>query len=162
MMADIELYGDWEKAKRILRNLENNTPEYHALAIEIGEYVAEKVREYIESQKLLLAPLDREYREGKIKAGGDPRILINTGDYVDSIKVTDIEIRGDEIDVFISVEDSVTRTGISMKTLAAYLEFGTSRMPARLPFTQSWLLMKEDVKRKANAELQAIIRRDLG
>lgn len=161
-MADIELYGDWEKAKRILRNLSDNTEEYHAVAIAMGELVADKVREYIESQKLILAPLDREYREGKIKAGGDPRTLIYTGAYVDSIKVTDIDIRGDEIDVFISVEDSVTRTGISMKQLAAYLEYGTSRMPARLPFTQSWLLMKEEVRKRANEELKAIIRRDLG
>lgn len=161
-MANIELYGDWDRVKRVLRNLQDNTDEYHEVAIRIGEYVADKVREYIESQKLMLAPLDKEYRRGKIKAGGDPRILINTGEYVDSIKVVDIDIRGDEIDVFISVEDTVTKTGISMKELAAYLEFGTRRMPARLPFTQSWLLMKEDVRNKANEELKDIIRRDLG
>lgn len=161
-MADVELYGDWDKAKRILRDLSNNTKEYHEVAVELGEYIAQKVKENIESQKLALAPLDREYREGKIKSGGDPRTLINTGEYVDSIKVTDIDIRGDEIDVFISVEDSVTRTGISMKELAAYLEYGTRRMPARLPFTQSWLLMEDEIKRKASAELKAIIRRDIG
>jgi hypothetical protein len=156
-----KLFGDWNKFERVLKNLSNNSSQYQGVIISIGEKITERIWDLIESQSIELEPLVEEYRQRKIREGYDERILIKTGDFLNSIKVTDIESNGDDLIVHISVEDGTTETGISMKELAGYLEYGTSDMIARQPFLRSWEEMKNDIQREVADRLKAEIVGDL-
>lgn len=144
-MAKSELYGDWGKLKGILNNLRNLEGEYDDIIIEMGNEIANRIRGLVESQSIYLEPLQEEYRERKVAEGYDKRTLIRTGEFLESIRVIDIRTDGDEVDVFIGIEDGTTETGISMRELAMYIEYGTENQPARLPITRSWESMKAEV-----------------
>lgn len=156
-MANSEVYGDWDEVKRILRDLNDMDGTYEDVIVEMGHKIADKVKELIASQSIYLEPLDKEYRQQKAKEGHDGRTLISTGDFLESIEVTDIQIGADDIEVFISIKDGVTETGISMRELAQYIEYGTRNQPARLPFTRSWEAMKSEVMTEVTNKLRSKI-----
>lgn len=156
-----ELYGDWDKFARILHNLKDNEPEYDEVIRSVGQKIAEKIRELIESQGIDMPALDDEYLADKVSEGYDSRILIRTHKFVDSIKLTYEEDRGDGIMVFIGVDGGTTDTGLSMQELADFIEFGTSRQPARMPFHKSWAMMEHEIMEEVSQRLLAIIEGDL-
>lgn len=156
-VANSELYGDWEELKRILHNLSDMDSTYEEIIIDMGHKIAEKVKELISTQSIYLEPLEAEYRQQKAMEGQDGRTLIRTGDFLDSIEVVDIQVSGDDVEVFISVKDGVTETGISMRELAQYIEYGTRNQPARLPFTRSWEAMKSEVMNETMNRLSSEI-----
>lgn len=155
------LYGDWEELKRRVRGLSDNNSSYKDAVRNVGDGIAEKIRSYIESQALDFAPLQEEYLAAKVSQGGDPRILIRSGAYAESIKTVRDEERAMDLFMFISIEGGTTETGISMQELAEYIEYGTSRQPARLPITQSWEQMKNDVQREIGSVIKGIIAGDI-
>lgn len=156
-----EIFGDWDKFERILKNLRDNRPSYQHVIRYMGEQITETIWDLIESQSIDLEPLVKEYEFRKIKEGYDERILIRSGDFINSIQVTDIRVSGYNIEVVIGVEDGITRTGITMKELAQYLEYGTEDMPGREPFKKSWEKMQDDVKEEVSNRLKSIILEDL-
>lgn len=149
-----KVYGDWKKLKKALNNLGKFTDDIQEVGKKAGEYVELKIKDNIENQSLNLAPLAQEYWRRKIAEGYDPRILIRTGEYLDSIKIVDIQETGNGISIFVGVEDGITETGISMSELATYIEYGTRKQPARLPITQSWEKMRSEVRRMIIEEIQ--------
>lgn len=155
------LTGDWDKFRKILNNLQDNQEQYKDVGIEIGHKIAERIWDILESQQPSFAPLAEEYRKQKIREGWDERITIRTGEYLNSIKVLRIESSGDSLSVFIGVEGGKTETGLDMTELAKYLEYGTSRQPARYPITQSWEIMKNDITRECASRLKSIILGDM-
>lgn len=152
-----ELYGDWGKLKNILHNLKDIDDEYESVIKEMGEKIAERVKSLIASQSIYLEPLEKEYLAQKQSEGRDERTLISSGEFLDSIKVIDIEIGDDSIDVFIGVEDGMTETWIPMKELAYYIEYGTENQPARMPFARSWEEMKAEITNEAMSKLKSRI-----
>ena len=156
-----EIYGDWDRLDRILKSLQRNRREYHDVIMDVGEEIADRIKELISSGSLNLEPLVAEYRAQKLADGYGDTILVRTGDYVNSIQVVDIEPKGYDMDVFISVGDGMTRTGISMQELAEFLEYGTSKMTGREPFKKSWEEMKSDIIAEVEQRLTAIIKEDL-
>lgn len=102
--------------------------EFDQAARRVAEEVAKRVKQRIRSQAYGHAPLSPKYRAWKIKKGLSPKILIATGQYVGSIRAWK-EGRG-------SWHAGVTpgarhSSGVDMQQLAVWLEYGTSRMPAR-------------------------------
>lgn len=162
MRVTSSLTGDWDKAIRVLRELQRQGNEYKEEVRKIGEEVARKVKSLIESQALDLEQLDSDYLRKKTSEGDDTRILIRTSQFINSIQVTDIQASANGINVKISVMDGTTETGISMIELASFLEYGTSKMPARKPFEKSWEEMKEEVTNEARERLSAIIKEVIG
>lgn len=161
MKVSGELYGEWDKLDRILKNLQNNRREYHDAVRIVGEKISEAIVQLIESQSLDMQPLVKEYAAKKRMEGTDPRILIRTKDFLNSIQVTDIQADGYDMMVQIGVVDGMTVTGIRMQELAYYLEYGTRNMPARAPFQKSWEKMREDVKDEILGRLKSIIQEDI-
>jgi hypothetical protein len=160
-MSGSKLFGDWDKLQHVLRKLSENGDQYQGIVYSMADKIVEKLWELIESQAIEMAPLKEEYLKRKIAEGYDERIAIRTGDYLNSLQVTDIQSDGESLTVFISVEDGVTQTEISMKDLANYLEYGTSNQPARYPMTRSWEAMKAEVQSEVASRLKGEIRSDL-
>ena len=154
-----KLTGDWGKVNVALKNVKDLKYSLEEDFEGIGEDIAERIREFIENQELDFAPLTQEYLAKKIKQGYDPRVLIRTGEYVESIKVTEVDSDRDSIHIFISVEDGATETNLSMKELAEFIEYGTKKQPARLPFTQSWERMKGQIKREVERKIAEEVRK---
>lgn len=155
------VYGDWDKLDNILNSLKNNRREYHDVIRDVGQDIADRIKELILTQGIQLEPLVAEYRKRKLAEGYGDDILVRTQDFVNSIQVVDIQPKGHDLDIFISVEDGMTRTGITMMELAEFLEYGTSKMTGREPFKKSWDEMKEDVKSEIMQRLKDIILEDL-
>lgn len=156
-----KLFGDWNKFSRVLNNLSDNAEQYKAVGESMGYKIAERIWDIIESQQPDFAPLVEEYKQDKIRDGYDERIAIRTGDYLNSIKVTRIESDGDSLFVFVGVEGGQTETGLDMSELAEYLEYGTSKQPARFPITQSWEIMKNEITKEVSDRLKGIILGDI-
>lgn len=155
------LFGDWSKLKHVLRKLSENGNQYQSIVTSMADDIVTRIWDLIEQQAIELEPLVEEYRKQKVAEGYDERILIKTGDFLNSIAVTDIETNGDDITVFISVDDGVTNTGISMKELAYYIEYGTVNQPARMPLHRTWEEISQSVKSEVASRLKAEIGSDL-
>ena len=153
-MAKSELFGDWNKLKRVLHNLNNNHQQYEQVIISMGNKITERIWDLIESQSIFLEPLQEEYKKRKIAEGKDERTLIRSGDFLNSIQVIDIRSDGEELTVFIGVEDGITETGIPMRELAEYIEYGTVNQPARMPFQRSWEEMRNEVANEVMNQLK--------
>lgn len=156
-MAKSELFGDWGKAKHIFNKLATNHDQYERVIESMGHEIAERLWDIIESQSIDMAPLQEAYRARKVAEGYDERIVIKTGDFLNSLKVTDIQSDGENMTVFIGVEDGMTESGISMQELAVYIENGTVNQPARMPITLSWEAMRADVTSEVSSRLKAEI-----
>lgn len=156
-MSKSSLFGSWGKFQRMLTKLEDNPEQYFRVVESMGEKITERIWDIIEGQEIYLEPLTKEYEFRKAKEGYDERTLIRTGDYLNSIKVIDITSSGDSLEVTIGVEDGTTETGISMKQLALYIEYGTQDQPARMPFQRSWEVMKRDVEQEISERIYAKI-----
>lgn len=143
-----ELYGDWDKLFNALYNMQDMKGKLADAVVETAKTVEINIKSFIENQEIDLVPLTEEYLRRKVAQGYDPRILIKTNQYLESIAVTDIEISNRNITIFVGVIDGATSTGISLAELAYYIEYGTFRQPARLPFTKSWERMRADIQKE--------------
>lgn len=89
---------------------------------------ADDLKSLIEKQSFAWAPLSREYAVRKHLLGLDPRILIATGRYVNSIQPVQKPDGSWEVAVPATPLGNGKHT---LKDLARWLEYGTRRMPAR-------------------------------
>ena len=99
------------------------------------EFGEEKANEFkdelvyrIASQSFNWRPLKPEYRLYKIKNRLDPRMMISTGEYINSIEVNELD---DQIGYSVGVPNRLHNSGLSLRVLARIHEFGTIRIPAR-------------------------------
>jgi hypothetical protein len=107
----------------------------------IAEEFAKYVQTIIYKQKYKWKPLSARYLQRKKDQHLDLRILIATKAYVQSIRA--IPRRRDKKVVSWSVGpggpgEIHEPSGLKLKTLARWLEFGTSRMPARPHWRPAW------------------------
>lgn len=138
------LTGNWGQVNSALYNL-SRTKNYDKVLTTIGNLVVNRIKQNIMSQSIQLVPLQEEYKRRKIAAGHDPRILISTGEFLNSIVVKDVQSSGDSFSITVGVEDGSGSNGISLEELAYYIEYGTSKQPGRFPFTLSWEEMRSRV-----------------
>ncbi len=112
------------------------------LAGEIEQLVEKVIKE--QKWKYKWKPLNPDYKMWKIRKGLDRRIFIAYGYYLDSIKVYQ---SGHDWVVGVDPFRIHMKTGIRMKKLARYLEYGTSKMPARPHWRPAYEYVRKHIDR---------------
>lgn len=115
----------------------------------VAQKMAEEVKSVIKEQKEAWPPLNPYYKKRKVKAGYDPRMLIATGQYLSSITVyrsNNVWVVGTK--PFRQHMGSKLNKGkmVPMSKLALWLEYGTSKMPARPHFRPAFYRTRQRVK----------------
>jgi len=138
-----EAIKGWLKKLRITRRTES-TPDMSAnpklflnkgimgiegLGEEMAKEFADDLRAILARQLISWRPLSPKYRLYKSRMGLDPRILIATGRYVQSIQA----LQQPDGSWVVGVPDEPLRPGskYTLKDLARWLEYGTMHMPPR-------------------------------
>jgi len=112
---------------------------------QVAQQYFDEIKDTIQKQKGKWVPLTPEYQAFKARYGLDPRILIATGGYEQSIVVEQVN----------SYSWKVYPKG--NEKLAEWLEFGTSSMPSR----PHWRLAQQVIEAKLQIILQNIINQSL-
>lgn len=89
-MVRTSQYGDWDEMRMILTRMrENHRPTVRAILFENGTAFVDRVRYIVENQFFpgKTAPLSPDWRKRKERLGLDPRVLIASGEYLDSFGV---------------------------------------------------------------------------
>jgi hypothetical protein len=124
---------------------------------EKSQQFVDEIKFKIASQLFNHAPLSRAYYEGKLKAGQDPRILIQSSEYIDSFMYEELTHETEGITFRVGVPNTLhSGSGLPMKLLQKFLEFGTSRMPAR-PHWRPQIVLYKDRAPEMGRELRSII-----
>jgi len=123
--------------------------EIGGLGRDLAEEFADDLRALITRQLIAWVPLTKGYARRKRMLGQDPRILIATGNYVNSIRAIQ---QGDGSWV-VGIPATPLRSGskYTLKDLARWLEYGTHRMPARphwRPAQAMWRTKLLQIKRR--------------
>lgn len=121
---------------------------------QIAQEFADDLKAIIERQLIAWVPLSPTYAQRKRMLGLDPRILIATGRYVNSIQ----PIEQPDGSWVVSVPDEPLRDGSkhTLKDLARWLEYGTRHMPARphwRPAMNIWRTKIYQVRRRVRHDL---------
>lgn len=98
------------------------------------------VKQIIYTQKYKWVPLSDRYLASKKRRGLDDRILIATKEYIQSIKPRPRKRDGRVTTWVVGPGHHKTKhsSGVPMHQLGRWLEFGTSRMPARPHWRPAW------------------------
>jgi len=123
------LYGDWGRFEMWRRKIASGA-SFEQMASEIGQFgesAKSVVVGHIFAQDLRWKKLSKVTLA---KKGGRQKIYWDTGEFVDSIQVEvqDRGLKGVRLEVKPTGQHS---TGIDMQELAAVLEYGNSKTPAR-------------------------------
>jgi|DewCreStandDraft_5_1066085.scaffolds.fasta_scaffold24393_2 ribosomal protein S30 len=125
----------------------------------VAEKMAERVKAHIEKQepRLKWKPLSKAYLRRKIRLGYDKRILIASGQYIDSIYV----YRSDKAYV-VGVRPRIhmgakglSEGGMKMSLLAKWLEFGTRKMPARPHWRPAFFYVRKNIAKYFHEYMKA-------
>ena len=130
------------------------------LGEEMANQFADDLRQIISRQLISWVPLSSGYAIRKRTLGLDPRILIATGRYVNSIQAMQQKDGG----WIVSIPDEPLRPGSkhTLKDLARWLEYGTLRMPARphwRPAQNIWRTKIYQMKRRLHFDLVQELKR---
>jgi len=121
MDGKMQKVGDWNKVKYLIRGLRKNAQ--HAIKISllrIGKQGVKVSKGHIDSQDLAWKPLAASTVAQKASQNKDPRILVSSNRYYDSITY---KVQGNG--VFIGVpKGAQTEQGESLVVIAAVHEFG--------------------------------------
>jgi len=121
---------------------------------DLAEEFADDLKSIISRQLIAWVPLSSKYKTRKRVLGLDPRILIATGRYVNSIQ----PIQQDDGSWVVSVPEEPLRPGskYTLRDLARWLEYGTQHMPARphwRPAQNVWRTKIYQMKRRLHFDL---------
>lgn len=109
--------------------LAKGSMEIEDLPRTLAEEFADDLKRLIEQQSFAWVPLSAGYARRKNMLGQDPRILIATGRYVNSIRP--VQAADGSWVVGVPPEPLHGGSRYTLQDLARWLEFGTKRMPAR-------------------------------
>jgi hypothetical protein len=139
----VRFTGPWDKVKLWLRRAATGSvgKQANEQLQAVGEETVKRVKKHIQSQDLGWPPLSRE----TIRKKGHPKIYVDSGAFVSNIKMQVKEGRF-KTTIFVGPTQQSTRTGLTFQQLAAYMEYGTSRMPARPVWRPSYDEVKADNK----------------
>jgi len=99
-----------------------------------SEALTRQLRDAILGQKYNWYPLDAKYLRRKIRQGFDPRILIRTKEYVESLQVSKPEESELGILYRVEVPDKEHNSGLPFQELARIMEFG--RRDGKKPYAR--------------------------
>ena len=110
-------------------------------------FIRDELKSAIINQKYNWAPLTQDYADLKAQKNLDPRILISTSQYLDAIKIR-YRKEGKAVGLPLTGLHKNVQGGTDLPfhTLAAFLEYGTSSMPAR----QHWRPTQSKAVREFN------------
>jgi len=153
---EVELTGSWAETKRALMLLPRFiTALQEAVAKGIADEYYEALRSHFTSQDLPLAPLSAWYREWKAQRGLDARILIATGQMLDTIK--EYPVVGGKTFVGIKGGTPHKESGLDVALIALAHEYGDPEH--NLPARPVYRLTVEELKDKLHEVLSEIVRR---
>jgi len=121
---------------------------------EMAQEFADDLKAIIERQLIAWVPLSPNYARRKRMLGMDPRILIATGRYVNSIQP--IEQPDGTWVVSVPAEPLHAGSKYTLKDLARWLEYGTLHMPPRphwRPAMNIWRTKIYQVRRRVRHDL---------
>jgi hypothetical protein len=145
------LFGDWEKVGRYLNEKATTFDKFGIEPmLECAELYYEALTNGIRNQEFHFAPLSEAYRSRKASRGYGSLILIATGSYIEGMKISDVEERGDLKSVFVGADPNATHepSGLPMSYLGAIHEYGTrdGRIPARPHYRPAWLKVRSQCR----------------
>jgi len=145
--------GEWQRAELLLNKMASGRTirEIELKLPHILDEARKRIVESVENQTFTVEGLSKRYEEYKVTHGLDPRVLIATGEYLDSISVTKIADG-----VWALRPEGTTKHGLSMEELGSILEYGGDDMPAR----PHWVLQKDSVRRDVYREIQEVLQRE--
>lgn len=122
--------GDWQRAGITLKHIQTQlTPAFKAELYENGEFILEKLQGHIDSQDLGWTPLSDTTIRLK---NGNSTIYVDTGELRDGLVVRRIKSASNGCTVFVGGSPwKHHSSGLTMCELTIFLEYGTSKMPAR-------------------------------
>ena len=94
---------------------------------EKSQQFLDEIKFKIASQLFNLTALSDGHYQYKLKAGLDPRILIETSEYLDSFMYEELTHESGEIAFRVGVPRTMHSGGLPMKLLQRFLEYGTVR-----------------------------------
>lgn len=126
----VSKFGDWTKAGIILQNLSTKLkPAYTVQLKDDGDFILEKLQGHIDAQDLSWTPLAESTIQLK---NGDSTIYVETGFLRNNLKVRKVASPKNGVTFFIGADAWTTHSsGLKFSDLMIYLEYGTSRSPAR-------------------------------
>lgn len=146
-IISMKKYGAWKQAGVKLKALQANLfPAFKVQLEQDGQYILETLQGHIDSQDLGWTPLAESTIALK---NGDDTILVETGFLRNNLKVRQIRSVKNGITFFIGADAWTTHqpSGLKMKQLMIYLEYGTRNMPAR-PLVRPTLKEVEPILKK--------------
>lgn len=98
------------------------------MLLRLARDLASRLRRNLRAQVFRWVPLSEKYKKYKLKHGLDPRMLIATGEYLNSIVVRQ-KLDGS---VEVGIKNKIhTPSGLPLKKLMRIHEYGTQTIPAR-------------------------------
>lgn len=101
---------------------------------DVAKKFLESLKQSVYFQSLDLVPLSPRYAKQKESKGLDPRILINTGEYIETIEIVENQVSKGVLEIVIQAPDhDHSETKINLRLLSRLLEYGSKneKMPAR-------------------------------
>jgi hypothetical protein len=140
--------------------LNKDTMAISGMGYDLALEFADDLKSIISRQLIAWVPLSPAYKKRKRILGLDPRILIATGRYVNSIQPVE-QADGSWV---VSIPEEPLRPGsrYTLKDLARWLEYGTQTMPARphwRPAQNIWRTKIYQMKRRLHFDLVTELKR---
>lgn len=161
-MLKFSTYGDWAKAGVVLRGLSNSgkVKSVFKSAVDAdGNMIKSKLVGHIDAQDLGWAPLSPH----TVALKGHDKIFVETGSLRAGIRVRAIRAPSNGYSIFIGASPWVKNTdGRKLSDIMRYLEYGTSKMPARPLIRPTWNEVKDKVKADMRKTLHGLIRGGVG
>ena len=136
----------------LLPDIIRNTGE--AFIKSLASDTAKEIKHRIVTQSYKHVPLTSNYKRWKKKKGYDPRILIRTRFLLDNIGSFKDSVNKAGIIYTVGVKDIGYPDGKRLQTIARYLEYGTSRMPARPIFRT----LQREISAKIHTHVLRLVR----
>jgi len=144
----VELYGDWGKWDRWAKDRINGITDQKKLKsamLSVGQRIQNKIQNHIDKQDLGWVPLS----PATVRKKGSTQIYVETGEYRNSIKTVVEESGPDSWELIVKPEGTHMSSGLDMQVLGRFLEYGTSKMPAR----PLWRPVSAEVERMSMKQL---------
>lgn len=155
-----------DKRRIIIQTVDKRTRQFgRELALDTANTLAGRLRQMILGQELNHAALAPSTVAAKARRGGDPRILVDTRQYVNSIRARRKE--GENAYEVGVADEKHELSDANLRSIAAWLEYGTRnadgtrRMPARphwRPIWQEFVAMKDKLIRDSEKKLRKKLR----
>lgn len=126
--ATVQFYGDWNRMDSFLERIGygGTQDDFEDALRSLGEAVRLLIVRRIENGDAVWPPL----APITIRRKGHPQVYVETGKFLASIRVEIVKKSSGILEVQIAPE-GVNDQGVSYTDIANWLEYGTSRIPAR-------------------------------